>query len=109
MATVNGNNCYRVGKFLVDLRQRRVSSNGTTLDLSWREFEALGLLIEADGQVVEKQAFFSRLWPDLAVDESNLTKCISQLRKVLTEIDPGMEYLETAPRIGYRLAAPVME
>jgi DNA-binding winged helix-turn-helix (wHTH) protein len=96
---------YRVGKYRVDLERRRVFSNGSAIELGWRHFEALRLLVEADGRVVEKDEFFRQVWQGQIVDESNLTKCIAQLRKSLNN-GGDQDYLETVPRVDYRLAVP---
>jgi DNA-binding winged helix-turn-helix (wHTH) protein len=97
----------RVGRYMVDLDRRRLLADGEAIELGWRQFEALRLLVEADGRVVERDEFFRKVWRNIAVDESNLTKCIAQLRKTLN--NGGTEdYLETVPRVGYRLAAAVV-
>ena len=95
---------YRLGKYRVDLAGRRVFNGPGQLPLTWRTFEALRMLIEAQGQVVEKEKLFERLWPGLTVEESSLTKCIGQLRKTLSDGEESEDYLETVPRLGYRLA-----
>lgn len=99
-----------VGAHTVDVCARTVAHDGVEVRLSWRHFEALALLIERGPAVVPKEQFFARLWPGQAiVDESNLTQCISQLRKALANGDGGdaPRYIETVPRMGYRLLAPV--
>ncbi len=98
---------YRVGNCTIDATAHRVICNGVPMELKWRQFEALRLLIEANGSPVSKDEFFNKLWPDVTIDESSLTKLISQLRKVLEESDPSVEYLETVPGVGYRLAVSV--
>lgn len=98
----------RLGKYRVDLAGRRVFNGGGQLPLTWRTFEALRLLIEAQGRVVEKEKLFERLWPGLTVEESSLTKCIGQLRKALSDGEESEDYLETVPRLGYRLAVPAL-
>ncbi len=97
---------YLLGPFTVDLSARTITHDGVPLKLAWRHFEALKLLVEAGQQVVPKEQFFQRLWPDAqVVDESNLTQCISQLRKALADGDPRT-FVETVPRVGYRLVVP---
>jgi DNA-binding winged helix-turn-helix (wHTH) protein/tetratricopeptide (TPR) repeat protein len=98
---------YALGPYLVEFDTRRVTREGVPLKLAHRHFDALRLLIEANQQVVPKERFFQQLWPDAAiVDESNLTQCISQLRKALAN---GTEtsFVETVQRVGYRLVVPV--
>jgi adenylate cyclase len=46
-------------------------------------------------------------WPDLAVEESNLTVQIAALRRVLGEEPGGDRWIETLPRRGYRFVGPI--
>jgi TolB-like protein/Tfp pilus assembly protein PilF len=48
-----------------------------------------------------------RVWPDTFVEEGSLARNISTLRKVLGKGQEGAEYIETIPKRGYRLVAPV--
>ena len=98
---------YRVGELVLDLASNRVFAGETPIRLNWKPFQALCILAEARGGVVTRDELFRRLWQDADVDESSLAKCISQLRKALASGHPGEEYLETIPRVGYRLAVPV--
>lgn len=105
-----GSERLAVGAHTVDLRARTVGHDGVEVRLSWRHFEALALLIERHPAIVSKEQFFARLWPGQSVvDESNLTQCISQLRKALANGDASdaTRYIETVPRMGYRLTAAV--
>lgn len=95
---------YRLGRHIVDVGRRRVFSNGSIIELGWRHFEALRLLVEAGGEIVSKEEFFRQVWQGQFVDESNLTKCIAQLRKSLNNGEG--DFVETVPRVGYRLAIP---
>lgn len=99
--------CYQCGDYTVDTGHR-TCSNGAPVDLTWRGFEALRLLLEARGQVVDKERFFQVLWPGVTVEESSLAKCIGALRKSLNR-GGSIDYIETVPRVGYRLAVPVEE
>ena len=98
---------YVLGPYTVDVAARVVTRDGTPLKLAHRHFEALKLLVEANQSIVPKEKFFQALWPDTPlVDESNLTQCISQLRKALGNGD-RTPFIETVPRVGYRLLVPV--
>jgi DNA-binding winged helix-turn-helix (wHTH) protein/tetratricopeptide (TPR) repeat protein len=98
---------YRFGRYVVDSPSRRVLLDGVPITLPWRCFDALSLLIDAQGSVVDRDVLFRKLWPGIEVEETSLTKVMSQLRRVLAEGDPTTEYVETVPRIGYRLSVPV--
>jgi DNA-binding winged helix-turn-helix (wHTH) protein/Flp pilus assembly protein TadD len=97
---------YTLGPYIVDVHCRSVTRDGVPLKLARRHFDALQLLVEADRQIVSKEQFLRHLWPEATVvDESNLTQCISQLRKALGNGD-NIAFVETVPRIGYRLLLP---
>ena len=98
---------YRFGCFEVSLESRTLTRGGSHIELSFRSFEALRVLIEAGGAVVDRDELHKQLWPDVTVDETSLNKCISELRRTLAEHDPGTEYVETVRRRGYRIAVPV--
>ena len=93
---------YEFGPFSIDTLNRRLMRGGTPVALPRKAVEALLILLERRGDVVEKQQLMSLLWPDTFVEEANLTQAIYTLRKVL-----GDEAIETIPRRGYRFAAAV--
>ncbi|NYF91657.1 Tol biopolymer transport system component [Edaphobacter lichenicola] len=61
------------------------------------------------GRVVSKEDLISAVWPDTFVSDDVLTRCISILRRI-TEDDPHTpHFIQTIPKVGYRLVAPVSE
>ena len=44
-------------------------------------------------------------WPEMAVEESNLSVQIAALRELLGPAPNGGEWIATVPRVGYRFAA----
>lgn len=98
---------YRIGKYVVDPTARKVFVNETPVEMPWRCFEALRMLIEARGELVDRNALFGALWPGIQVEETSLTKVMTQLRRVLANGDDNGGIVETVPRLGYRLKVPV--
>lgn len=98
---------YRTGRYVVDLAARHLFLDDKRIILPWRCFEAFVILVEANGAIVDRETLFRRLWPGIEVEETSLTKVLSQLRRVLSSGDPAAEYVETIPRLGYRLAVTV--
>src|SRR5207244_11374019 len=47
------------------------------------------------------------VWPDSFVEEGNLNRNVSTLRKILAEKPSDHRYIETIPKAGYRFIAPV--
>lgn len=94
---------YGFGPFVLDRPKRVLSRDGVPVALTPKAFDLLSLLVEHDGQVVPKETLMGALWPDTAVEESNLTFQISTLRKALGE----GRYVVTIPGRGYQFAGPV--
>ncbi len=65
------------------------------------------MLIESRGQVLEKEALLARIWPDTVVEENNLARNISALRKALGENPNEHQYVVTVPGRGYRFVSSV--
>jgi Tol biopolymer transport system component/DNA-binding winged helix-turn-helix (wHTH) protein len=84
---------------------REVVVRGEVKRLPWRVFDVLFALAERAGSVVPKEELLQSAWSGAIVDESNLTQAIAQIRKALGEVKPGKSYIETVPRIGYRISA----
>ena len=98
---------YRFGRFELALDSREVAADGMPLQLTYRQFEALRILVEARGAVVDRDRLQRQIWPGISVDETSLNKCVSELRRALAETDPETVYVETVRGRGYRLAVPV--
>jgi DNA-binding response OmpR family regulator len=52
----------RAGKVVLDLRTRRASTDGRTVDLTAREFTMLEVLIRHAGQVLSREQLLSHVW-----------------------------------------------
>src|SRR5215510_1956864 len=100
---------YEFAPFLVDNRKHVLLRDGAPLLLTPKAFETLLVLIEAGGQVVEKDELMRRIWPDTVVEENNLAQCVSALRKALGEDPHEHRYVVTVPGRGYRFVASLQE
>ena len=98
----------RFGRFLFDLRRRRLLHDGEPVELSGRALDILRLLALAEGAVVSKDALMTRLWPGRAVAENNLHVHISAPRKALDEHGESDTYIITVPGRGYRFIGPIV-
>ena len=98
---------YRFGPFVLDIADRSLKRDGAAISLTPKTFDLLVVLVENAGRLVEKDALLRRVWPDVAVEEGNLTKGVFSLRQVL-EGDGPARYVETVPKRGYRFTADVI-
>src|SRR5580704_10664013 len=107
--TLQTRHFYAFGPFRLDSEKRVLVRDGTPVPLAPKVAEALLALVQSAGHLVEKDELIKRIWPGAFVEEGNLNKNISFLRKALGEWDGGREYIETVPKRGYRFVAPVSE
>jgi Tol biopolymer transport system component/DNA-binding winged helix-turn-helix (wHTH) protein len=100
---------YEFGPFRVDTVKYVLTRDGEVAQLNLKAFEILLALIENRGQVLEKNELLQRVWPDTVVEENNLARNISALRKALDEQPNEHQYILTIPGRGYRFVASVRE
>src|SRR5262245_57761173 len=100
---------YEFGPFRVDTVKYVLTREGEVVPLNLKAFEILLTLIQHRGQVLEKNELLQRVWPDTVVEENNLARNISALRKALDEQPNEHQYILTVPGRGYRFVASVRE
>lgn len=100
---------YEFGSFRLEPREHRLLCDGRSIPLTRKALETLCVLVERHGSLVTKQELMAAVWPEITVEENNLDRNISILRKALGEKPGGREFIETVPRAGYRFVAPVKE
>jgi TolB-like protein/tetratricopeptide (TPR) repeat protein len=103
--TAGTTDIYGFGPFLLDVADRSLRRDGTALSLTPKLFDLLVVLVSSAGRLVEKDVLLAKVWPDVAVEEGNLTKGIFTLRQLLGEA--GGAYIETVPKRGYRFVGDV--
>ena len=105
--TENKEFIYEFGKFVLDPQERILLADGKPVHLANKVFDTLLLLIRHNGRLLTKDEMMSSIWEESFVEESNLAKNISRLRKILNADD--VEMIETLPKRGYRFAAEVTQ
>jgi DNA-binding response OmpR family regulator len=90
----------------IDLEKRQVFKGERLLNLRYKEFELLSLLVSNAGEVVTRAEIFDKVWgTDWLGDMRTLDVHIRWLREKL-EVDPGHpQYIQTVRSIGYRFVA----
>lgn len=100
---------YEFDSFRLDAIRRLLWRNGTHVPLTPKAFDLMLALVQHHGAVLEKAEIMRLLWPNLAVEENNLTVIISALRKALCESPEEHKYVVTIPKRGYCFVAQVNE
>jgi Tol biopolymer transport system component/DNA-binding winged helix-turn-helix (wHTH) protein len=96
---------YDFGPFRLDSTERVLLCNGQHVPLQPKAFETLLALVERHGRIVEKEELMKRVWPDTFVEEVNLAKHVSDLRRIFRQFEPTQEFIATVPKRGYRFVA----
>lgn len=101
-----------VGEIEIRPDQFQAFVAGRSLDLTRREFELLQLLADSEGQVLEREVVYQRVWGyAMAHGDRSVDVFIRKLRQKLERRSPNFSYIHTHFGIGYRFAAetPVPE
>jgi DNA-binding response OmpR family regulator len=88
---------------VLDLDARRVYKNNGELQLRYKEFELLSLLVLNAGQVVTRAEIFDKVWgTDWLGDMRTLDVHIRWLREKLEDDPSNPRYIQTVRGVGYR-------
>ncbi len=72
-----------------------------------RVMDVLMLMATHAGQVVSREEFIKNVWNGTFVTDEVLSRCIYRLRQALGDNSKQPRFIETVPKRGYRLIAPV--
>jgi TolB-like protein/DNA-binding winged helix-turn-helix (wHTH) protein/Tfp pilus assembly protein PilF len=99
---------YEFDNFRIDSGKRLLwNGGGEPISLTPKIFDTLLYLVSHNGKVIEKEELMSAIWADTIVEENNLNKNISVLRRVLGENPGDHRYIVTVPGTGYKFVADV--
>ena len=100
---------YAFAPFVVDLGRRQLWLDGQQVPLTAKAFDVLAFLVANRHRAVTKEEFFTHVWPDSIVLETNLFRQISLIRRALNERIKNHEFIVTLPGRGYQFVADVTE
>ena len=103
----------QAGEVEIRADQFQAFAAGVSADLTRREFELIQLLADAQGQVLEREVIYQRVWGyAMAHGDRSVDVFVRKLRQKLEKVSPRWRYIHTHFGIGYRftpepLDAPV--
>lgn len=101
-ATTTDTTMLEAGGITLDLRTRKVTVNGSEIDLSAREFSLAETLLRHPGQVLSREQLLSLVWGyDFEPGSNVVDVYIGYLRRKL-----GDAAIETVRGMGYRFVPP---
>jgi DNA-binding winged helix-turn-helix (wHTH) protein/TolB-like protein/Tfp pilus assembly protein PilF len=104
---VENKGVFRFGPFLLDVNERTLQREGTPIPLTPKVLDLLHFFVENPGKLVKKSTVLETVWTGVHVDESVLTRAVSDLRRALGEESRDTSIIQTVPKFGYRFTAHV--
>jgi two-component system alkaline phosphatase synthesis response regulator PhoP len=96
-----------IGAIRLNLETRQVFKGEQELELRYKEFELLSLLMSREGEVVTRAQLFDEVWgTDWLGDTRTLDVHIRWLREKLEDDPSTPHYLRTIRGVGYRFVRP---
>ena len=98
---------FRVADWIVYPDLNRLARGEESVRLEPRVMQVLVTLARRPGEVSSREALLEEVWGDVVIQEEALTHAISRLRRAFGDAARESSFIETIPKRGYRLIAPV--
>jgi len=92
---------YTVGGLELDMEKHIVRVDGKEVNLSFKEYSILEILLEADGKAVTREELFVKVWGEYYGESRTLDVHMKNLR---TKLGNAGKYIQTIKNVGYRLS-----
>jgi DNA-binding winged helix-turn-helix (wHTH) protein/TolB-like protein/Flp pilus assembly protein TadD len=98
---------FRLGEWSVRQAEGVLFTEDRSVRLEPRVMDVLACLAADPGRVVTKEELLATVWGGAFVEEGALSQAIHSLRKALGDDARQPRYVQTIPKRGFRLLAPV--
>jgi len=99
---------YAFDGFEIDTVNRTLLRDGVVVPLTGKVFDVLTVFAENPGRLLEKDELIEKVWHSGFVEEGNLARNVSTLRKALGDTGKDHKYIATIQGRGYRFLADVV-
>ena len=100
---------YAFDNFEIEPTNRVLLRNGEIVPLTGKVFDVLLVFAENPGRLLEKDEMIDKVWHLEFVEEGNLARNVSTLRRALGDVGKEYKYISTVQGHGYRFIADVAE
>src|SRR5712671_5482398 len=97
----------RIGAWRVHPKSGQISRNGEMARVDGRTMRLLLCLAERAGEVVSIDDLLTQVWSEVSVAPDSVYQAVASLRRLLGDDPKHPTYIETVPRLGYRMVAKV--
>ncbi len=106
METVH-RSAFLAGDWVVEPELNALRKDHVEHHIEPKVMRVLLTLASRQNHVFSKEELISAVWPDTFVSDDVLTRCISILRRVTEDNPQAPRFIQTVPKVGYRLVAIV--
>jgi len=99
---------WRIGEWLVEPSLQRMRLGDNEVRLAPKPLAVLLRLAAQPGQCVRRDVLIGEVWERQFVNDEVLSRTVAELRRLLGDSARIPQYIETIPKRGYRLVAPVV-
>jgi Tol biopolymer transport system component/DNA-binding winged helix-turn-helix (wHTH) protein len=97
----------RVGEHVLDVGALRLTTRPDYPRLTSKALAVLLQLVRERGNTVTREQLLDRVWADRVTTPDVLTQAIKELRRAFADDAKPSRYIETIPKVGYRLLVNV--
>jgi adenylate cyclase len=109
MNSASGVASFFVADWLVEPKSNSLIRGEESTHVEPKAMRVLTMLAANAGQVVTRQELEDSIWADMVVGPDSLTNTVIKLRRALKDNARDASIIETIPKTGYRLIAPIRE
>ncbi len=100
---------FQAGEWTVDPALNSLRNKHEERHVEPKVMKVLLVLAARQNHVVPKEELMAAVWPDTFVSDDVLTRCISVLRRVTHDDPHEPRFIQTIPKVGYRLVAEIRD
>jgi Tol biopolymer transport system component/DNA-binding winged helix-turn-helix (wHTH) protein len=104
-----GEGAFEAGGWIVEPELNCLRKGNLEQRVEPKVMKVLLTLAAHPNHVVSKENLIATVWPDTFVSDDVLTRCISILRRITGDDPHAPRFIQTVPKAGYRLVAPISE
>lgn len=94
---------FQLASFIVEPHRHRLLKDEESISVEPLVMRVLLRLAQNAGAIVTREDLMASVWPDGVASDASLSRAIWGLRRVLGDQTGSPRYIETIPRVGYRL------
>ena len=96
---------FNLNGWTVDPLSASIEKDGEVIRVEPKVMHVLMVLVDNAGTTVTREELFEVVWEGAFVEENVLNRSVSQLRKAFGDDPRNPQYIETIPKVGYRLSS----